>query len=42
MPKSELAAVLLALAAAFASAIGNVARQRTAHEVAIGHVGYNA
>ena len=33
MPKSEVAAVLLALAAAFASAIGNVARQRSAHEV---------
>ena len=42
MPKSELAAVLLALAAAFASAIGNVARQRSAHEVTDGRVGYLA
>ena len=42
MPKSELAAVLLALAAAFASAIGNVARQRSAHEVTDERVGYLA
>ena len=42
MPKAELAAVLLALAAAFASAIGNVARQRSAHEVTEERVGYLA
>jgi hypothetical protein len=42
VPNSELAAVLLALAAAFASAIGNVARQRSAHEVTEESVGYLA
>ncbi|HEY2089546.1 MAG TPA: DMT family transporter [Mycobacterium sp.] len=42
MPKSEFAAVLLALAAAYASAFGNVVRQRSAHEVTDGHVGYLA
>ncbi|WP_343575095.1 DMT family transporter [Mycobacterium sp.] len=41
MPKAELAG-LLALAAAFASALGNVARQRSAHQVAEGRVGYLA
>ncbi|MFZ1160676.1 DMT family transporter [Mycobacterium sp.] len=41
MPKSELA-VLLALAAALASAIGNVARQRSAHEVTDQPVGHLA
>lgn len=39
MPKAELAG-LLALAAAYASALGNVARQRSAHEVTEGRVGY--
>ncbi|MGB9251697.1 MAG: DMT family transporter [Mycobacterium sp.] len=42
MPKSEFAAVLLALAAAYASAFGNVVRQRSAHEVTDEHVGYLA
>lgn len=41
MPKAELAG-LLALAAAFASALGNVARQRSAHAVTEGPVGYLA
>ena len=41
MPKAELAG-LLALAAAYASALGNVARQRSAHEVTEGRVGYLA
>jgi hypothetical protein len=40
VPKSAELAALLALAAAFASAVGNVARQRSAHEVTEGHVGY--
>ncbi len=39
MPKSDVA-VLLALAAALASAIGNVVRQRSAHEVTDKPVGY--
>jgi hypothetical protein len=38
----EDVAVVLALAAAFASAIGNVARQRSAHEVTEERVGYLA
>jgi drug/metabolite transporter (DMT)-like permease len=33
MPKADIAAVVLALAAALASAIGNVVRQQSAHEV---------
>jgi hypothetical protein len=41
MPKADIA-VLLALAAAFASAIGNVTRQRSAHEVTEERVGYFA
>ncbi|WIM88410.1 DMT family transporter [Candidatus Mycobacterium wuenschmannii] len=41
MPKSDIA-VVLALAAAFASALGNVARQRSAHEVTEERVGYLA
>jgi hypothetical protein len=41
VPKAELAG-LLALAAAFASALGNVARQRSAHAVTEGPVGYLA
>jgi hypothetical protein len=41
VPKADIA-VVLALAAAFASAIGNVSRQRSAHEVTDRHVGYLA
>ena len=41
MPKADIA-VVLALGAAFASAIGNVSRQRSAHEVTDRHVGYLA
>lgn len=41
MPKADIAA-LLALAAALASAIGNVVRQRSAHEVTDKPVGYLA
>jgi hypothetical protein len=41
MPKEDIA-VLLALAAALASAIGNVVRQRSAHEVTDKPVGYLA
>ena len=41
MPKADIAA-LLALAAALASAIGNVERQRSAHEVTDKPVGYLA
>ncbi|UQX10157.1 DMT family transporter [Candidatus Mycobacterium methanotrophicum] len=41
MPKSDVA-VLLALAAALASAVGNVVRQRSAHEVTDKPVGYFA
>jgi hypothetical protein len=40
--KADVAALLLALAAALASAIGNVARQRSAHEVTDKPVGYLA
>lgn len=39
MPNAGLAG-LLALAAAYASALGNVARQRSAHQVTEGRVGY--
>jgi hypothetical protein len=42
VPKSAEFAALLALAAAFASAVGNVARQRSAHEVTQERVGYLA
>ncbi len=41
MPKEDIA-VVLALAAAFASALGNVARQRSAHAVTEERVGYLA
>jgi hypothetical protein len=41
VPKEDIA-VVLALAAAFASALGNVARQRSAHAVTEGRVGYLA
>lgn len=41
MSKADIA-VVLALAAAFASALGNVARQRSAHEVTEERVGYLA
>jgi drug/metabolite transporter (DMT)-like permease len=40
VPKAEIFAALLALAAALASAIGNVERQRSAHEVTDTPVGY--
>ena len=33
MAKAEIAAVLLALGAALVSAVGNVMRQRSAHEI---------
>ncbi|MBV8179042.1 MAG: DMT family transporter [Mycobacterium sp.] len=42
MPKADIAAVVLALAAALASAIGNVVRQQSAHEVTDKPVGYLA
>jgi drug/metabolite transporter (DMT)-like permease len=42
VPKADIAAVLLALAAALASAIGNVVRQQSAHEVTDKPVGYLA
>jgi hypothetical protein len=40
VPKADIAAVVLALAAALASAIGNVVRQQSAHEVTDKPVGY--
>jgi drug/metabolite transporter (DMT)-like permease len=40
VPKADIAAVVLALAAALASAIGNVVRQQSAHEVTDEPVGY--
>jgi len=42
VPKADIAAVVLALAAALASAIGNVVRQQSAHEVTDKPVGYLA